>query len=51
VQQAAKIKQQMTGRHAWWFVRGAWWVVSLEADGTVIVPNGPPPRAASYSLN
>jgi hypothetical protein len=33
----------MTGRYALWFVPGSWWAVSLEADQTVIAPEGPPP--------
>lgn len=37
-----EIQQQLTGRYALWFVPGAWWAVSLEADGTVVMPDGEP---------
>jgi hypothetical protein len=41
----------MPGRFAAWFIPGAWWVVSLEADELVIVPDLPPARAVGESLN
>ncbi len=37
------LQDQLAGRYAVWFVRGSWWAVSLEADETVVVPDGPPP--------
>lgn len=38
-----QVTSQLSGRYAVWFVPGAWWVTSLEPDGTVISPGGPPP--------
>lgn len=37
-----QVTDQMTGRYAVWFVAGSWWAVSLEPDGPVVVPDGPP---------
>lgn len=42
MQEVQAVQEQMSGRYAMWFVAGAWWAVSLEGDGVVVEPEGPP---------
>lgn len=48
-EQVQEIEEQLGGRYALWFVPGAWWAVSLEADGTIVMPAGQPPWPPCHS--
>lgn len=43
-----KQQEAVGGSYALWFVPGAWWIVSLGDDETVIVPEDPPAWPATH---